>query len=209
MNLAQNYSVVLISGKQGSGKTTLADGLQKEFADRFTVYRMKFAGPLYNMHDAIRGLLAKDLMDDLQGIDGPLLQVLGTEWARKTRGEDFWVRYAKRKVVAEMLFRVEVGLARQHCLFVFDDCRFPNELEAFGSRGITLRLEAPEEVRKTRAEKWRENTMHLSETSLDEAKFNIVFDTAKHDKFYVMNSARAYVDLRATSQTIRESDPVS
>jgi hypothetical protein len=65
-------------------------------------------------------------------------------------------------------------------LVIIDDCRFPNEFEAF-PEALRVRLNADEKVRKLRTEAWRENTLHPSEVSLDiydiEGKFDLYLQT--------------------------------
>lgn len=199
-----NYSVVLLSGQQGSGKTSMAEQLTKLLSGRFDIFGVKFATPLYKMHNEVREVLASYGADNLEGIDGPLLQLLGTEWGRKTRGEDILVKCAQGIITHQMYRRVDFGVAGKHAIFLFDDCRFPNELTAFDKqKTISIRLVASEECRKARAEKWRPNTGHASEVALDDARFDLVIDTEKNDLAYCVNSARSYIDLRVTQNDQR------
>ncbi len=108
-----------------------------------------------------------------------MLQLLGTEWGRKTRGEDIWVNAALADVDK---FTMKVNTAGKKPVFVFDDCRFHNEIFAWGGEAFRVRLYAPEECRKERAEKWREATDHPSEIGLDEVTdtyFNVVVNTTQ------------------------------
>lgn len=65
-------------------------------------------------------------------------------------------------------------------LIIVDDCRFENEFDAL-PEALRIRLEAREEVRRLRADSWREDVFHPSETGLDkyceEGKFDLVFNT--------------------------------
>lgn len=154
---------VLLSGKQGSGKTTLANALIKEYTKfkGWHAHHLTFAGPLYEMHNFIWGYLDSRGIKNPHKKDGYLLQMLGTEWGRNRVSEDLWVDLLK----AEIKLKASRAYASTHrLLFVVSDCRFPNELIP---SAFHIRLECPEELRKTRAEMWRETTAHLSETALD------------------------------------------
>lgn len=152
--------VVLISGKQGSGKTTLASQLHSKLnSNTIRTHHTTFAAPLYEMHHAVLDVLR------CRGIktptkDGALLQLLGTEWGRNQYGEDIWVNLVKGEI--EM---------RDDTVFIVSDCRFPNEVLSFRD-AISIRLECPERIRrerilKTPGQNWRNNSDHASETALD------------------------------------------
>ncbi len=186
--------IILITGAQGSGKSTLAQNLLNTLQQKHSVEIMKFAAVLYEMHHAIRGILGRynsDLAvsgETFIGIDGPLLQVLGTEWGRKTRGEDFWVNIMKQRVAKI-----------NHDYLIIDDVRFENELTAFDGthRVFKIRLAAPEAVRKERAQKWRENTTHLSETGLDHipnSDFSLTLNTVSYTATDTAKLAAYYID---------------
>lgn len=173
-------AIVLISGKQGSGKSSHARAIVNELTNRgYVVFPMKFASTLYEIHDDVRRILREKGIDNLKGIDGPLLQLLGTEWGRKTRGEDIWVDAAKNDVDK---YTMRINGAGKKPVFVFDDCRFPNELFAWGRGIFRIKMVAPENVRCERAEKWREATDHPSEIGLDQVEachYNLIADTTE------------------------------
>lgn len=109
--------------------------------------------------------------------DGPLLQFLGTEWGRKTYGDAVWVNALRGRVEIEKLKRNN-DAAR--LITIISDCRFENEFDAF-PEALRIRLVCSEAERKLRAEMWRENTQHPSETGLDlyaaHGKFDLMFNT--------------------------------
>lgn len=175
--------IVMISGKQKSGKTTTADALSKALVEDGTfVWRMKFASAIYKMHDAARAALREidsfnTLGLDYKEKDGDLLQLLGTEWGRRI-DPDIWVKLAKIWIHS---------LPYQKDCVVIDDLRFRNEMsiikEAFGDQVLTVRLTCPEDCRKSRPGYWRDNTDHPSETDLDqwagEGRFDVLIASSK------------------------------
>lgn len=165
---------VLISGKQGSGKTTLANELLKTLRRNKTyVSHMTFATPLYQMHDYCRGLLKDAGINFIHQIkDGNLLQLLGTEWGRQTISTDIWIDVAKGRI-QKTLNKEAYGY--ENAIFIFSDCRFENEFDAF-PEALRVRLCCPDDVRKERAEMWRENVEHASEINLDHYSERGLFD---------------------------------
>lgn len=160
--------VILISGKMGSGKTTQT----KKFIDRLGASYIKFADPLYECHDAIWDVLEKYGVTR-EKKSGDLLQYLGTEFGRK-RDENLWVNIARK--------RADDFLAEGRKLLVLDDCRFENEFNAF-PEALKVRIECSRDVRKERADSWRENENHPSEIGLDnyaaQGKFDLYYDSEK------------------------------
>jgi uridine kinase len=176
--------IILISGRQGSGKTTLAKGLCKAL----NASHIKFADPLYEMHEAIKNV-AQRYDIPFNEKEGTLLQLLGTEWGRKVKGDDVWVNACKSKVAERLSWSKD-------SVVVIDDARFENELKAF-PEAFTIRLYANEEERKGRADGWRDNTQHASETGLDnvqDEEFNLVVDTTFHDKGFTLAIALQKID---------------
>lgn len=166
--------VLLISGKMGSGKTTLAEAVREEWLKkkRRAVCLVNFADALYDMHNYCRDYLLENGIET-EKKDRKLLQWLGTEWGR-AKSENIWVDIVRNKI--EKLKSVSPVTP----LFIIGDCRFPNELAGFPG-AVTVRLNCPREVRKMRCSRWSDSgEAHLSETALDDEKnFNFVFDTEK------------------------------
>lgn len=167
--------VIAISGKQGSGKSTLARALCQlpGFASR----AHKFAQPLYEMHDKVLEV-ARDYGLPTPEKDGKLLQLLGVDWGREVYGPDVWANVLVDELVAWGSFPNADDV-------VVDDMRFPNEMaalrKAFGNHLITVRLECPEPERRVRAEGWRDSTGHASEIALDNAAFDLQFNTGSYN----------------------------
>lgn len=171
--------VILISGKQGSGKTTLQEAYASTIRDMGgAVYLLNFADIIYEMHNAVLDILHKNWPNRGMVKDGPLLQLLGTEWGRKTIDENIWVKILQKRVE-----NIKAGLPsnlRTPTVVIIGDCRFENEFDAF-PEAITVRLEADEWIRKQRCSQWRDRANHPSETGLDryafDGKFQYMFDT--------------------------------
>jgi len=164
--------IILLSGKQGSGKTTTAKELVKAMADvkgNKYVGLMKFADPLYDLHEYILNYMERATGIPRVEKDGELLQLLGTEWGRKKYGANVWVNILRRKVEKAPQDKI-----------IIDDARFENEFDAF-PEALRVRLDAPKAVRKERTHAWRDNDQHPSEVGLDlyhlAGKFDMVFST--------------------------------
>ncbi len=150
--------VVLISGKQGSGKTSLQKSLAEQWALKHgRVSIINFADVLYEMHDAVLKILHNYIPNRFLAKDGPLLQMLGTEWGRKTIDENIWVEILKKKIS----FNTEPDQ-----LIIVGDCRFENEFNVMPD-ALRVRLSCPSRIRKQRCSMWRDNDTHPSEVGLD------------------------------------------
>jgi len=174
--------IVLISGRQGSGKSTLQKRIVLDWQSQVKNSRaitLNFADILYEMHDKVLQVLNQYWPPREIVKDGPLLQLLGTQWGRDTIDKDIWVKCLQAKIKQ----LTEQNSHYQNLLFIIGDCRFPNELEAF-PEALSIRLRASEETRKARVSMWRENTNHPSEIALDKYdigdKFDLHFSTDKN-----------------------------
>jgi hypothetical protein len=173
--------VILLSGKQGSGKSSIQKELSsvlKECTGSFS-YSLNFADILYEMHDAVLAILHQYIPARSIVKDGPLMQLLGSDWARQTIDYDIWVKCLKAKMLKiENEYRFLHSSPQLY--FIIGDCRFENEFDAFPDddfkRVYKIRLEAPEQIRKNRCSMWRENSTHISETNLDTYAENFKFD---------------------------------
>lgn len=172
--------IVLISGKQGSGKTTTQNAILPE-AKRLgysKTFCLNFADPLYTLHDFVLNKMESGFgIKKTTEKDGVLLQVLGTEWGRKVHGENIWAQILKNRIDKEVLTHKNDG---SKLLFLIADCRFENEFNFF-PEALRVRLRCSSDERKVRTNSWRENTSHASEVSLDDYdllnKFDLYIDT--------------------------------
>ncbi len=180
MTKGTSSRIVLISGKQGAGKTTLQKNLFRRWGSipGQWAHWLNFADPLYKMHDFCRGIIQTGGIEvDQTKKDGRLLQLLGTEWGRQTIDPDIWIKILRSKVEAQLKNDNNSG---SH-LFLVGDCRFSNEFDAFPD-ALRIRLNCTREKRQERCESWRETDQHPSEIDLDTymalGKFDLVLDTA-------------------------------
>jgi hypothetical protein len=158
--------ICLLSGKMGSGKTSLQKALSAYWREkRGACVVVNFADVLYDMHDAVLNVLHEHWPNRNLAKDGPLLQMLGTDWGRNTIDKDIWV-----KILQERVRKFSAGT-----LVIVGDCRFVNEIEAF-PYALHVRLEASREVRRARCSMWRENDTHASEIGLDDQARAGLFD---------------------------------
>ncbi len=198
MEIPADLKVIAASAKQGGGKSTLALEIERLSAEAFDFcHTMKFADPIYELHDIIL-----NKMEQWTGIprvkkDGDLLQYLGTEFGRKKYGDNVWVDILLSRIANRDFgtfdkagykegkkFKTEnrTGMG----LLMIDDLRFENEFDCLGKDVLRVRLECPEAERKLRAESWRDKTTHPSEVGLDgyalSGFFDKYFNTASDGK---------------------------
>lgn len=177
--------IILISGKQSSGKTELVNSLNRKFNKFLPI---KFAKPLYEIQDLMYKYLEQYGIP-YEEKDGEFLQFIG-EHGRKKFGEDVWVNIAAKKIE-------EFGEQNKDAFICIDDCRHTNEFDKL--LGILkIRLECREEVRKARCSHWRKDTSHPSEVGLDGysrmGKFNLYIDTEFRGKEETLDMALRAID---------------
>ena len=175
--------IILISGKMGSGKTTLSNSITPILEqDGFTVHPIIFAQTIYDIHDfALKLLAERGVIRDIVK-DRKLLKVLGLDWGRLTIDTDVWV-----KTTRGLIEKTRRDLPGKKNVFIISDCRFRNEFDNFPD-ALRVRLECPEDIRKDRCTAWEDHSMHPSEIDLDNYSESNKFDlklytnTSKSDK---------------------------
>jgi hypothetical protein len=130
---------------------------------------------------------------------GHYCKFLGRSGAEKLVARTFGQNLARRRVENFHAALQQENVSRfDFAFYIFDDCRFENELHIFkGLPYITIRLNADENIRKTRAEKWRPNTDHPSEVGLDHvSEWNLQFNTNQTPADEVLETTVAYIAAR-------------
>lgn len=126
--------IILIVGALQAGKTTAAMRLVE--AHGFS--RVRFADTIKAMlrtmgvpETAIEGQHRDQPLDMLCGKNARFaLQTLGTEWGRRTIGEDVWVN----------VLLSQLGELGDRRYVVIDDARFPNECQRVIDTGMDVRV---------------------------------------------------------------------
>lgn len=155
-------TIVAISGKLASGKTTLANAICEAYPP---FVRVGFADALKN-DVAAHCEVTRQYLDEHKDTFREILQVHGT-LMRELHGPDYWVHRLYGEIVLA-----------GHTHVVVDDMRFPSELSGLrkmdGARLLTVRLNISEEEQERRCTKvygapltWAK-LHHPSETALDE-----------------------------------------
>lgn len=153
MEATKRQLIIGISGKKGSGKTTVCNIIKARYPD-FVVYN--WADPLkpavkilFNWEhlDLVDGP-DKETVDERWGVSPrAVLQHLGTDYLRTVYCDDFFVRNLKHRLAGSRPDRILIG-----------DVRFPNEIDFIKSQGVVWRIERPGQVY---------TDQHASETALD------------------------------------------
>lgn len=133
--------IIALSGRAGSGKSTVADVLKKIVPFDAPIVQMAFADPMKKFAKEVFDFTDHQLYGPSEARNGPdlrftrpdgtpltpryALQTLGTEWGRNCDPE-IWVKYAMRK-----------ALEHEACGYVvlITDCRFLNEAKAVNAAG--------------------------------------------------------------------------
>ena len=174
--------VIALSGKMRSGKTTLARMLAQSLPHH--IVRVSFADEV--RREVARGMGYGEDWHTLFHVSKkdirPVLQAWGHNM-RKIRGEDVWIKALFSRMI-------KMQLQRPNIIFVIDDIRYENEIEAINNFSHELvynyksgiyRLICSKSVQISRGCN-PEHLSHDSEQQLNDADmFNTVFDSNDND----------------------------
>ena len=164
---------IAISGKMGSGKTTLANELIQQFTDG-----NNGKSKMVSLGAPVKEVARKYFLMPADVKDRSLLQQIGQQFRNIT--PDVWVDLMMSCVQTSADI-TDIGL------YICDDVRFENELKAMNEDGwMTIRLTVDESEQQRRlecayGEDWRthwENRNEISETDLDKT---VGFDMVLHN----------------------------
>lgn len=132
--------IVFIADAMGSGKTTAARAtlqlLQPSCILSFAVPgKAMVAGLLRHLempesyiYEALHGCAKENPIEGLGITPRRLMQTLGGDWGRGVLHENFWVDIMARRMR-------HLTNKNHYRAFLFDDCRYPNEVEMLRRRG--------------------------------------------------------------------------
>ena len=142
--------IIGLSGKQGTGKSTIAKAIQDTYKD---VKIFKIAGIIYELQDYIYNRVGLTLQGDK---DRPLLIALGM-WGRD-KDSDLWTNVAIREALE---------YSKQGGIALIDDIRFPNEALRVKENGLLIRIEGLQRGPNIT----EEMKTNITECALDDFKF--------------------------------------
>lgn len=185
MRPPENKHCVVISGKMFSGKSTFT----QMFIDYMNPILFKRQPIAQDMKQAVHKYYGYTDVEaeSLKHLFRNDYQHFGTETIKKNYKQDFHTVTALRNL---------------HPYLLFDDARYPDELETIKANSklfISIRMEATEETRKKRCEylygaaHWeKQNHNHTSETALDNYdQFDYTIYNSSHDEGFLDKVARS------------------
>lgn len=152
--MSKQKLLIGISGKMGTGKSTISHLLQAAFQENSSVGISAMASPIYLAQNALYEQYGLQLYGDK---DRPLLLAIG-KWGRD-RDPDFWLnQFAKQAIESDL------------DIIICDDIRMKNEADFFKKNGLLFRIEGEqrgENVDPSKAD-------NATECDLDDYEFDNV-----------------------------------
>ena len=148
-----------ISGKMGTGKSTISHMLKAAFQDTGKVDIVSIASPLYKAQSMLYTEYGLTVSGEK---DRDLLITLG-KWGRD-KNPDFWVEQFAKSVIGS-----------DSEIIICDDIRFKNEVAFFEERGFLFRLEGSQRGDNLDLSKASDPT----ECALDDYNFDNIIDNNK------------------------------
>lgn len=156
---------IYLCGKAGAGKTAACNYI----ISKYGMVNARVSAPMYDLAYRYFGMKEKDRK---------LLQVLGTDVARKMISSSIWIERLLEDLYIVEKTREIMDMPKIN--FIVDDCRFLNEHNAFKSNcWLGIYLYAPEEIRIKRlvgrdGDAKVELLNHETESSIDVFKDELV-----------------------------------
>lgn len=178
--------IIAISGKMGSGKTSLSNEL---LGTLLNSVNYKFAEVIYEMHNNIKEI-ARGYGIDFPDKHRKLLQFLGTDLFRQDFGDNVWCDVMTNRI--DKLFKNNTN-----AVVIIDDMRFESEFDCIKNKypknSLLIRLECPEEIRKERVGSAWNPTPHQSEFDLDKYSESQYFDMTFNTDFHSTKDIVTYI----------------
>lgn len=185
---------IIIGGSMYSGKSTVAK-LLKQHLTKQSWEITPLAGLIKELVNGYYGLTSEEAIAIKEEIR-PDYQYFGTETVRQNYKDDFWTIMALRRGGENL---------------IFDDCRYPNEIEIISEHSkvtFGIWVEADKATRKARCEALRgvgtfKNTQHSSELGFtgDESFWHMRVRNSSEDLIYlnyvvktIADSVEAYLE---------------
>lgn len=149
-----NKILIGISGKLGTGKSTLANAIISQLGGT----RVSLAAPIKEVQDMIYRKLNLTMEGEK---DRDLLIALG-KWGR-SKHENFWLNEVEHLIDT-----------LEDIVIICDDIRFPNEAKFFQDNGVLIRINGEQ-----RGVNVDHNINDSTETSLDSYPFDFYIDNRK------------------------------
>lgn len=136
--IAKNILLVGLSGRSGAGKSFIAARLEKLIAaanpKTVNIWQFSFA---YSVKIYANGL-SQNPEKEFGLTKREMYQIVGTDFARNMINKNIWVMRAAQRLKLLSDFRTHI--------VIFDDVRFPNEIEWIArNNGITCEIVDPEQ----------------------------------------------------------------